>query len=69
MSMLTRRGVMAALAAMGLAGKASAEPLAVGAKAPDFELAGSKGEKVKLSSYRGKKNVVAAFYPKAFTGG
>jgi len=69
MSKLTRRGVMGALAAVGLAGKASAAALAVGDKAPDFELASSKGGKEKLSSYAGKKTVVAAFYPKAFTGG
>jgi cytochrome oxidase Cu insertion factor (SCO1/SenC/PrrC family) len=44
----------------------------VGDVAPDFSLKyiDSSGEKqVKLSDYRGKKNVVLAFYIFAFTGG
>lgn len=42
--------------------------LKVGDMAPDFELAGHRGgEKVKLSDYRGKKNVVIAFYPLDWT--
>ena len=35
---------------------------------PDFELSNQHGEKIKLSTYRGKKNVVIVFYPAAFTG-
>ena len=39
----------------------------VGQEAPDFEL--SQGfDKVKLSDYRGKENVVVVFYPFTFTG-
>jgi len=49
--------------------------LSVGEEAPDFELqatgdgAGKGGprKKIRLSDYRGKKNVVLAFYPAAFT--
>lgn len=49
--------------------------LAVGDEAPDFELtatgdgAGKGGprKKIKLSDYRGRKSVVLAFYPAAFT--
>ena len=41
----------------------------VGAKAPDFSLPVSRDEKVSLSDYLGKKNVVLAFYPLDFTGG
>jgi peroxiredoxin len=41
--------------------------LEVGQEAPDFELDNQFGEKVKLSSYRGSKNVVVVFYPLAFT--
>jgi peroxiredoxin len=49
--------------------------LAVGEEAPDFELeatgegAGKGGpqKRIRLSDYRGKKNVVLAFYPAAFT--
>jgi peroxiredoxin len=42
--------------------------LKVGDVAPDFELAGHRdGERVRLSSFRGKKNVVVAFYPLDWT--
>lgn len=44
--------------------------LKVGDPAPDFTLRGTGGrEPVKLSDFRGKKNVVLAFYVLAFTGG
>lgn len=44
----------------------------VGDMAPDFSLKYSDGKdlkELKLSDYRGKKNVVLAFYVFAFTGG
>ncbi|CAN5495233.1 hypothetical protein BH10ACI2_BH10ACI2_13330 [soil metagenome] len=41
----------------------------VGDMAPDFTLPDLKGNKVKLSDFRGKSNVVLAFYVFAFTGG
>jgi peroxiredoxin len=40
----------------------------VGTQAPDFELKNQHGELVKLSDFRGEKNVVLVFYPFAFTG-
>jgi cytochrome oxidase Cu insertion factor (SCO1/SenC/PrrC family) len=43
--------------------------LKVGDAAPDFTLSNTKGEQVKLSDFKGKKNVVLAFYVLAFTGG
>jgi len=43
--------------------------LKVGDKAPDFELKGSDGESYKLSDFLGKKTVVLAWFPKAFTPG
>ena len=43
--------------------------LKVGDPAPAFTLSNTKGEKVSLSDFRGKKNVVLAFYVLAFTGG
>jgi hypothetical protein len=46
--------------------------LKIGDQAPDFKLQyfdGSDLKDVSLSQYRGKKNVVLAFYVFAFTGG
>jgi cytochrome oxidase Cu insertion factor (SCO1/SenC/PrrC family) len=43
--------------------------LKVGDTAPDFTLTDTEGQKVSLSDFRGKKNVVLAFYVLAFTGG
>jgi peroxiredoxin len=39
----------------------------IGDVAPDFELPDQHGSPVKLSSFRGKKNVVLVFYPLAFS--
>ena len=41
----------------------------VGEMAPDFKLEDQNGKDVKLSDFRGKKNVALAFYVFAFTGG
>jgi len=43
--------------------------LKVGQPAPDFTLRDTGGKPVKLSDFKGKKNVVLAFYVLAFTGG
>ena len=43
--------------------------LKVGQPAPDFTLTDTAGKPVKLSDFKGKKNVVLAFYVLAFTGG
>jgi peroxiredoxin len=40
----------------------------IGDEAPDFELQDQHGTPVKLSSFRGAKNVVLVFYPLAFSG-
>jgi len=40
----------------------------VGDEAPDFELRDQHGTPVRLSGFRGRKNVVAVFYPFAFSG-
>jgi mycoredoxin-dependent peroxiredoxin len=42
--------------------------IAIGDEAPDFELTDQHGTPVKLSSFRGTKNVVVVFYPLAFSG-
>ncbi len=43
--------------------------LKVGDKAPDFTLPATDGKTYKLSDFKGKKNVVLAFFVLAFTGG
>jgi peroxiredoxin len=43
--------------------------LKVGDMAPDFTLPSTQGKPVTLSDFKGKKNVVLAFFPAAFTGG
>jgi peroxiredoxin len=40
----------------------------VGDVAPDFTAASTSGKDVSLSSFRGKRNVLLAFFPLAFTG-
>jgi len=40
----------------------------VGEAAPDFTAPSTSGENVSLSSFRGKSNVLLAFFPLAFTG-
>ena len=42
--------------------------ITIGSAAPDFELSDQNGNKVSLSSFKGKKNVVLLFIPFAFTG-
>jgi mycoredoxin-dependent peroxiredoxin len=42
--------------------------LKVGDMAPDFTLPSTVGDKLTLSDYRGKKNVLLLFYPAAFSG-
>ena len=60
--------VVAVVAGAGAIPSAAAE-LNVGDKAPDFALAGSDGKTYRLSDFKGKKAVVLAWFPKAFTGG
>jgi mycoredoxin-dependent peroxiredoxin len=40
----------------------------VGDQAPDFEIKDQHGTQVKLSGFRGEKDVVLVFYPLAFSG-
>jgi len=63
---------VAAMTAPMLAQKESSPMPKVGEMAPDFTLMyfdGSDRKPIKLSDYRGKKNVIVAFYVFAFTGG
>ncbi len=60
------------VAATAVSAQTAAPPsstLKVGDKAPDFTLPSTDGKKVTLSEFRGRKNVVLAFFPAAFTGG
>jgi len=43
-------------------------PIEVGTEAPDFELKDQNNQRVRLSDFRGKRNVLLVFYPLAFTG-
>jgi peroxiredoxin Q/BCP len=58
------------LGALGLAGAARTDrELQVGDAAPDFTLQGSDGETHRLADLRGRKAVVLAWFPKAYTRG
>lgn len=60
--------VMAVVGFLSFPGWARAQ-LKPGDKAPEFTLKGSDGKTYSLSQFRGKKPIVIAWYPKAFTGG
>jgi peroxiredoxin len=55
------------MATAGRTGVSEMPSVKVGDTAPDFELEDQNGKKVKLSQYRGKKNVLLAFFPFAFS--
>jgi peroxiredoxin Q/BCP len=55
--------------ATALAAQTPPAELKVGDQAPDFTLPGSDGKSYKLSDFKGKKAVVVAWFPKAFTQG
>jgi peroxiredoxin Q/BCP len=48
---------------------ASSVELQPGDAAPDFVLPGSDGRTYRLSEFAGRRAVVIAWFPKAFTGG
>lgn len=64
-------GVLLSATFFGQAVQPGKTTLKVGDVAPDFELPATTParSKVKLSDFRGKFNVVLAFFPAAFTGG
>ena len=47
----------------------AAKGLGPGDQAPAFSLPGSDGKTYSLADFKGKKAVVLAWFPKAFTGG
>jgi peroxiredoxin Q/BCP len=68
--LLVLTALAAVLCTMAYAGEAPAEEgLQAGQPAPAFSLAGSDGETHSLADHAGKRAVVIAWFPKAFTGG
>src|SRR5436190_22815413 len=61
-------GLLAALAVPLMAQAPSAD-LKVGDPAPNFKLQATDGKTYQLSDFKGKKAVVVAWFPKAFTQG
>jgi peroxiredoxin len=63
----------AAIATFGLPAQQPGQtPLKTGDPAPDFTVTGrmnTSGKDIRLADFRGKKIVVLAFFPAAFTGG
>jgi thioredoxin-dependent peroxiredoxin len=55
--------------ALAMVQNVSAQELKVGDAAPDFELKGSDGKMYSLKEFKGKKAVIIAWFPRAFTGG
>ena len=70
---MRRRFILIAAAMSAVLGAQDIQPgktqLKAGDVAPDFTLTDTDGKPVKLSDFRGKKNVALAFFPAAFTGG
>jgi peroxiredoxin Q/BCP len=73
---MIKRIALVAVAAVLSAGAAAAEEmkmdapaLKAGDTAPAFSLPGSDGKSYTLDEFKGKKAVVIAWFPKAFTGG
>jgi peroxiredoxin len=72
---MRRLGVLLGIALLGGAagGQGPVQPpktsLKVGDVAPDLTLPSTTAKSITLSEFRGKKNVVLAFFPAAFTGG
>jgi len=62
-------GVLGVLGAFALALAANAADLGVGSPAPVFSLRGSDGKQHALADHVGKRGVVLAWFPKAFTPG
>ena len=63
------RFALACLALLAAAAGARAGDLAPGNPAPEFALPGSDGQVHRLADHVGKRGVVLAWFPKAFTPG
>lgn len=65
---LLRFSILCLVLILGAMGTAAAEPGA-GDAAPDFTLLGSDGKTYTLDQFKGKRGLVLAWFPKAFTPG
>ena len=65
------RSLLAATLVLGLASAAAAQTvdLKVGDQAPNFKLQATDGKTYQLSDFKGKKPIVLAWFPAAFTRG
>ena len=61
--------VVLLLAVPALAQEGEEGGLTVGDEAPGFSLKGSDGKTYSIEQFKGKKPVILAFFPKAFTPG
>jgi thioredoxin-dependent peroxiredoxin len=64
-----RRLTLAFVSVLALGTMARGAELTVGDDAPDFTLAASDGKTYRLADFKGKKAVVLAWFPRAFTPG
>src|SRR6188508_3353586 len=62
-------GLLALSVGLGAQAGPAATKLKVGDPAPNFKLQASDGKTYQLSDFKGKKAVVVAWFPKAFTQG
>jgi peroxiredoxin Q/BCP len=69
MPIFRRSALLLSLLALVVPGIASAASPKVGDQAPDFLLHGTDGALYRLSEHVGKRGVVLAWFPKAFTPG
>ena len=67
------KSIRLVITGVALAIMTSADPadaaIGVGDSPPDVKLPGSDGKTYNLVDFKGKRAVVIAWYPKAFTGG
>jgi peroxiredoxin Q/BCP len=66
---MLKLSLLAAFIGLAMTFVGNAAELKPGDPAPDFSLPGSDGKTYKLSDFKGKRAVVVAWYPKAFTPG
>ena len=69
MRLSTTFALLTLLGPAAVAAAATTADLKVGDMAPDFKLQASDGKTYQLSDFKGKKAVVVAWFPKAFTSG